>query len=150
MTVGILRTGGFVLNVATNYILKNQKLNIVRTVAQRWRVIKMTIEEIKSQLEDLIRDRESFMVGDYDKDIYDRDKEALEFAVKAVEKQIPKKLIHKTTRFVIQGFELDDDCIYCPLCNKFIGNLSAEPDFNRISDYCPDCGQALDWGGEDE
>lgn len=105
----------------------------------------MTIEEIKNQLEELIKDRESFMVGDYDKDIYDRDKEALEFAVKAVEKQVPKKVKHKTTRFVIQGFELDDDCVYCPLCNKFMGNLSAEPDFNRISDYCPDCGQALDW-----
>ena len=110
----------------------------------------MTIEEIKSQLEELIKDRESFMVGDYDKDIYDRDKEALEFAVKAVEKQVPKKVKHKTTRFVIQGYELDDDCIYCPLCNKFMGNLSAESDFNRISDYCPDCGQALDWTDDDE
>ena len=44
----------------------------------------MTVEEIKNQLEELIKDRESFMVGDYDKDIYDRDKEALVFAVKAV------------------------------------------------------------------
>lgn len=101
----------------------------------------MTIEEIKSQLEDLIRDRESFMVGDYDKDIYDRDKEALELAVKIVEKQIPEKLNHKTTRYVIQGFELYNDCKYCPLCNKSI---------DRISDYCPDCGQALDWSSENE
>ena len=51
----------------------------------------MTVEEVRNQLEELIRDRESFMVGDYDKDIYDRDKEALEFAVKAVEKQIHLK-----------------------------------------------------------
>lgn len=51
----------------------------------------MTAEEVRNQLEELIRDRESFMVGDYDKDIYDRDKEALEFAVKAVEKQIHLK-----------------------------------------------------------
>ena len=68
----------------------------------------------------------------------------------ALEKQIPKKVKHKTTRFVIQGFELNDDCIHCPLCDKFMGNLSAEHDFNRISDYCPDCGQALDWSGENE
>lgn len=52
----------------------------------------MTIEEIKSQLEDLIRDRESFMVGDYDKDIYDRDKEALRAARAIVTKEIPNSL----------------------------------------------------------
>ena len=57
----------------------------------------MTIEEIKSQLEELIKDRESFMVGDYDKDIYDRDKEALEFAVKAVEKAARKGVIKANT-----------------------------------------------------
>jgi hypothetical protein len=57
MTMGILRTGGFVLNVATNFILKNQKLNIVRTAAQRWRVITMTAEEVRNQLEELIKDR---------------------------------------------------------------------------------------------
>ena len=68
----------------------------------------------------------------------------------ALEKQIPKKPIHKTTRFVIQGFELDDDCLYCPLCIKFICNLSAESNFNRISTYCADCGQALDWSSENE
>lgn len=51
---------------------------------------------------------------------------------------------------MIQGFELDDDCIYCPLCNKFICNLSAESNFNRISTYCSDCGQALDWSDENE
>ena len=51
-------------------------------------MMKMTGEEVKNQLEELIKDRESFMVGDYDKDIYDCDKEALVFAVKAVEKQM--------------------------------------------------------------
>ena len=45
----------------------------------------MTAEEVRNQLKELIRDRESFMVGDYDKDIYDRDKEALELAIQALE-----------------------------------------------------------------
>ena len=34
----------------------------------------MTTEQAIYQLTDLIKDRESFMVGDYDKSIYDRDK----------------------------------------------------------------------------
>ena len=50
----------------------------------------MTIEKAIYQLEDLIKDRESFMVGDYDKSIYDRDKEALQTAITALGKQIPK------------------------------------------------------------
>ena len=50
----------------------------------------MTTEQAIYQLEDLIKDRESFMVGDYDKSIYDRDKEALQTAITALGKQIPK------------------------------------------------------------
>ena len=106
----------------------------------------MTVEEIKNQLEDLIKDRESFMVGDYDKDIYDRDKEALEFAVKAVEKQIPKKVKKefRTIDGAITCFETD----VCPNCGMdfYIDDLGQ----TMYCDFCPDCGQALDWGGEDE
>ncbi len=145
MTVGILRTGGFVLNVATNSILKNQKLNIVRTVAQRWRVITMTAEEVRNQLEELIRDRESFMVGDYDKDIYDRDKEALEFAVKAVEKQIPKKV--KREFLSIGGAITCFEAEICPSCGKNIYDDEVEVSYNE---HCPECGQALDWSDENE
>ena len=94
----------------------------------------MTAEEVRNQLEELIRDRESFMVGDYDKDIYDRDKEALEFAVKAVEKQIPKKLIGQNTMWGI-----------CPNCEK-----AAEIHAFREPKHCEHCGQALDWSDENE
>ena len=110
----------------------------------------MTTEKAIYQLTDLIKDRESFCHRDDFDDMFLQDIEACKMGIQALEKQIPKKPIHKTTRSVIQGFELDDDCIYCPLCNKFIGNLSAEYDFNRISTYCSDCGQALDWSDESE
>lgn len=95
----------------------------------------MTIEEIKNQLEELIKDRESFMVGDYDKDIYDRDKEALEFVVKAVEKQIPKK----------------PNNIYCPICKRPLRKEKKDIGYTgkvkkrKADNYCPGCGQALDW-----
>lgn len=100
----------------------------------------MTIEEIGDQLEELIRDRESFMVGDYDKDIYDRDKEALEFAVKAVEKQIPKK----------------PNNIYCPICKRPLRKAKEDIGYTgkvkkrKADNYCPGCGQALDWSSENE
>ena len=96
----------------------------------------MTTEEVRNQLEELIKDRESFMVGDYDKDIYDRDKEALEFAVKAVEKQIPKKI--KTVYLET----------ICPYCGKIF--YVGDPNTVMIYNFCPDCGQALDWSDEDE
>ena len=42
----------------------------------------------------------------------------------ALEKQIPKKL-------------KDDGWLYCPICGRDVL-------MDRF-DYCPDCGQALDW-----
>lgn len=50
--------------------------------------------------------------------------EALNMAVEALEKQIPKKL-------------KDDGWLYCPTCGRDVL-------MDRF-DYCPDCGQALDW-----
>lgn len=110
----------------------------------------MTVEEVRNQLEELIRDRESFMVGDYDKDIYDRDKEALEFAVKAVEKQIPQKLKNEILQVNIQGYLYMDKCYICPLCGIFRGNADYQPEKIIKYQFCPNCGQALDWSGDDE
>lgn len=55
----------------------------------------------------------------------------------------PQKLIHKLDKFTVQGYNIYDDCIYCPNCNAFRGNCS----FGEIRKYphCPDCGQKLDW-----
>ena len=49
---------------------------------------------------------------------------AFEAAIEALEKQIPKKL-------------KDDGWLYCPICGRDVL-------MDRF-DYCPDCGQALDW-----
>ena len=97
----------------------------------------MTEIEVIHQIEDLIRDRQSFMVGDYDKDIYDRDKEALTFAIKAVEKQIPQEPLGA-------GDYSGKCCMICRNCSAIV------EDGDWRAAYCPDCGQALDWGGEDE
>ena len=87
----------------------------------------MTIKEAREQLEDLIRDRESFIVGD-DDEIYRKDIEALEKALEVLEKQIPKN----PKRGV------------CPNCNSrhiYAATLMKAECFK----YCGDCGQALDW-----
>lgn len=52
---------------------------------------------------------------------------AMELAISALEKQIPKKP------------DLDDG-VYCPCC---LHEFKSHYDETR---YCPNCGQAIDWG----
>lgn len=46
-------------------------------------------QEVTNQLKDLVLDRKSFMVGNYD-EVYDRDVEALEYAIKELEVTAPE------------------------------------------------------------
>ena len=81
----------------------------------------MTIEKAIEQLEDLIKEAESHMTGNkIDDEIPIDDKTALEMAIQALEKQVPKKPIVKTSY----------------ICGKKY--------------YCSECGQALDWSDENE
>ena len=60
---------------------------------------------------------------------------------RAYQKQLPKKPLKG-------GNHLSDDTYnICPACSRLVGvNYAVD---NR-TDYCPDCGQALDWSGKDE
>ena len=82
----------------------------------------MTIEEAREQLKDLIRDRESFIVGD-DDEIYRKDIEALKKALELFEKQMPRKVIRSIYHVR-----------FCPTCQ---GSVWQNRGFR--------CGQALDW-----
>lgn len=73
---------------------------------------------------------------------------ALDIAIQALEKQIPKKPMRIERNAM--GWEYRD--YYCP-CGKFIG---AEPHIKSILEkgeipvkYCDDCGQKLDWSDKD-
>ena len=56
--------------------------------------------------------------------------EAVDIAIQALEKQIPKKPI-TDDRYIMY---------ICPCCNDFI----------KVShNYCPNCGQELDWSDEE-
>ena len=104
----------------------------------------MTTEQAIYQLTDLIKDRESFMVGDYDKSIYDRDKEALQTAITALEKQLPKKPLYRETEYYAHKFAKGIKAPFCE-CSRL-----AVDEENDCFTYCPDCGQALDWSDENE
>lgn len=70
--------------------------------------------------------------------------ESLEMAKQAVEKQIPKK---PDTETINRGIDISGEYeIYsnyiCPNCKNVVGDYENE---EHYYDFCPDCGQALDW-----
>ena len=96
----------------------------------------MTIEKAIYQLEDLIKDRESFVDNDYDPDnVFRQDIEACKAGIQALEKQIPKKVIWKYAFY----------WACCPNCKNNIYDEEKEK-----FKFCPDCGQALEWSEENE
>lgn len=69
---------------------------------------------------------------------------AMERAIEALEKQIPKKPQYVDTRFRHHGRKISDGssldkCYKCPNCNSHIFHV-----FNTEK-CCQYCGQALDW-----
>lgn len=69
---------------------------------------------------------------------------ALAVAQKALKKQTPKKPISikndEDVRIGAGTWKAGVTIYKCPCCNSFI---------SRSSDFCPDCGQALDWSDEE-
>nr|DAG56950.1 MAG TPA: DNA-directed RNA polymerase II subunit [Caudoviricetes sp.] len=68
--------------------------------------------------------------------------EALDVTIQALEKQIPKKPTYEGDGYAPDGTLVYDTWI-CPCCDK-----RYEVDYDDY-DYCPDCGQKLDWSDED-
>lgn len=69
--------------------------------------------------------------------------EQIEFAIKALERHIPRKPTDVCTPVVTWGL--------CPVCQGKLNMLGRRP--NRVfkdTNFCPDCGQALDWSDYDE
>ena len=59
---------------------------------------------------------------------------ACEMAIKALEKQIPKK-----AKITLSGTTGWNTVCHCPSCNGFLAGTDK---------FCHKCGQALDWGGK--
>lgn len=64
--------------------------------------------------------------------------EALDTAIEALEKQLPKRVDFEED--VTEGM-----CVQCPSCGNFLGYQGDCLDENYQSDYCQSCGQKLDW-----
>ena len=69
--------------------------------------------------------------------------EILDAAIKALEKQIPKKPIMKPY------FEdMEDEYLCCPTCGEILTDII--PDENKnFYFHCLNCGQAFDWSDEE-
>lgn len=69
---------------------------------------------------------------------------AFKTAIEALEKQIPKKPVIKTHKYIGS----DDDFVnkyHCPVCNALMINEDTNGFYaGRKQKHC-DCGQALDW-----
>lgn len=68
--------------------------------------------------------------------------ESMRLAVQALEKQIPKKPTYEGDGYADE--HLVYDTWICSCCEK-----RYEVDYDNY-DYCPNCGQKLDWEGDDE
>ena len=66
----------------------------------------------------------------------------LKMAIKALEKQIPKKPTYEGDGYAPDGTFIWGEWI-CPCCGR-----RYEVDYDDY-DYCPDCGQKLDWSNEE-
>ena len=67
----------------------------------------------------------------------DIDPWAMELAVDALEKQIPKELIAEGDGYA--DGEMVYDSFYCPSCDYHMEDY-------EVKNYCPNCGQAIDLG----
>lgn len=66
----------------------------------------------------------------------DVDPWAAKIAVEAMRKQIPMKLIAEGDGYA--DGEMVYDSFYCPSCDHRMEE-------DEVADYCPECGQAIDW-----
>ena len=68
--------------------------------------------------------------------------EAIQIAIQALEKQIPKKPTYEGDGYAPDGTFVFDEWL-CPCCGK-----RYEVDYDDY-DYCPNCGQKIDWSDEE-
>lgn len=88
---------------------------------------------------------------EWDKNSKTRNAEALDVAIQALEKQIPKKPVHDGC-FDSEGIWHEWNGVngrpydLCPNCNT---NLCCEMPCDNKPKYCKHCGQKLDWSDEE-
>ena len=64
--------------------------------------------------------------------------EALDMAIEALEKRIPKKPIAVDWSEEFEGALIEDKC---PICGNYV---------HCLENFCTYCGQSIDWSGDDD
>ena len=76
-------------------------------------------------------------------------KEAFSMAIKALEKQIPKK----PNKTIESSWGIQKEAHTCPVCDYYLTEVHfIEPqkiESNKKITYCETCGQAIDWSDEE-
>lgn len=67
-------------------------------------------------------------------------------ACECMEKQISKKPYINQAVIDFIDFQSVEDCMECPSCDSFLGYASECKEEHYQFNYCPNCGQKLDWG----
>lgn len=67
--------------------------------------------------------------------------EEMEIAISALEKQIPKKPYKRK--------EHKQNDYYCAVCRYYLGDEMELKFAGLQPKFCPNCGQRIDWGGDD-
>lgn len=74
--------------------------------------------------------------------------EAVEKAEKYDEKEKPKKPIKTIELDIVSGYYTSHSCPNCN--NELLIELPSNIISNKKYKYCPECGQAIDWSGNNE
>ena len=98
----------------------------------------------------------------YEQGDFGQQKEALQVAIQALEKKIPKKPILKHDVSVMhinrgdkphEWKRLESDNWHCPECDSFVGErvyVHSKVHDQRKKKYCDNCGQKMNWESDEE
>lgn len=91
----------------------------------------MTVEEAKNELKE--------MWVEFDYTLHDKSANAIDVAIKALEKQIPKKPLASIVEYRYGIFKKGTTVLrLCPSCEEWVL-------YTHHKAFCGNCGQALDW-----
>ena len=122
--------------------LKFEKSHIIDLQLDKFPEAQMALYD-NEELKQNINKTEEFS-NKHNQDTTDTLLEAVNKANKYDEKTTPKKPIRKRIYYNCRNGECDKSFIYyCPVCNF----NSVEKDY---ANFCPNCGQKLNWDDEDE
>ena len=97
------------------------------------------MEEIRPKKCKMVDGRLQGGFPDHDSDIG----KAIDMAIEAIEKQIPKKVVTRT--LYNECWQREYTIRVCPVCGV---DTPVPRELESWEFWCPDCGQALDWSEE--